>query len=102
MRQIGKIGRRNIEANRELRDFYYENETTTCELGFKNCQVNWTLAFAHRHNRVWYRSRPELLSDINQTILACQPCHAQMDDTPGLRKKKFAELRGIETYKKDL
>lgn len=33
------------------------------------------LGFAHRHKRVWYKSRPELLFSFNQILMACQKHH---------------------------
>ena len=92
MKRIGKIGRRNIKANRELKDLFTEQEVTWCEL----CGCHWGLTFAHRHKRVWYRSRPELLSVANQVLLLCLDCHQELERDKHLTEKEFMKLRGEE------
>ena len=92
MRRIGKIGRINIKANKQLKELFYENEITFCEM----CGTTWGLTFAHRHKRIWYRSKPELLSDANQVLLLCLECHQKLEADPKLTESMFMDLRGEE------
>jgi len=97
MRQIGRRGEINIEANRKLREIYFKKGIKSCEIGIDNkCTKRLFTAFAHRHRRYWYYNRPELLSDFNQTILACSHCHNQIDSNKELLKEVFQNLRGYE------
>jgi len=93
IRKIGKIGQRNIEANKFLKEIYIDKEITTCELGFTGCTHNNFLSFAHRHKREWYRKYPELLYYFNETILACVKCHDIIEVSKGLTEKVFNHLR---------
>jgi len=54
------------------------------------------LGVAHRHERYWYYSKPELLSKLEQTLLACSTCHQKMDNDKELREEIFMRLRGDE------
>lgn len=60
------------------------------------------LSFAHRHKRVWYRSCPELLSDFNQVLLLCIPCHEEIEYSTEKTESIFMLKRGEETVKKTL
>lgn len=95
MKTIGKIGKRNIEANKILKWIYNDYGITNCELRFKDCLFNNFLTFAHRHKRDWYKSKEniKLLSDFNQTILACQSCHRKIEDNKKLSEEMFEKLR---------
>lgn len=75
----------------------YENKgIITCELKFENCWYDNTLAFAHRHKRRFYYSKPELLWTFNQTVLACNSCHGQIEYDSDLTEEIFNRLRGKE------
>jgi len=93
MNKIGKIGKRNIEANKKLKEIFIDNGITRCEL----CNSDYALTFAHKERREWYRSQPELLSDFKQVLLLCQKCHQKMDDrsetTEKLKNELFDVLR---------
>ena len=88
MRRIGKIGKINIEANRILKEKFEKSGIRKCEIGFEGCLKNWLLQFCHKENRVWYRRRPELLSDMSHVILGCASCHAILDDRSKTTKEK--------------
>ena len=83
----------NIEANRKLKEMYQEKGITHCELKLEGCWKNSTLGFAHLHKRIWYIHKPELLSDFNQTILACTSCHQKIEYNKVLTEKMFKCLR---------
>jgi hypothetical protein len=86
----------NKNSVRLLKRLYQKKGVTTCELRFAGCLNNWALGFAHRHKRIWYKSRPELLSDYNQTILACVKCHEAIEYDKELTQRVFRRLRGEE------
>jgi len=96
LKRIGKRGRINIAANRILYKLYAGLGITRCELGLKGCTGGMYLHIAHRHKRWWYINRPELLSVFNQTIVACDSCHAQIESDSEKTKKEFMRLRGKE------
>lgn len=93
MNQIGKRGKINIEANRKLKQIYQEKDIKYCEAGLPKCMIGFGLSFAHRHKRNWYYDKPELLSDFNQTILACAYCYGEMEKDNNLTKEVFQCLR---------
>jgi hypothetical protein len=80
----------------KLKKIYLEKEITTCELRLPGCKNNMYLGFAHRHKRRWYKLKPSLLADFNQTVLACQPCHEKIEYNKKLTATVFNQLRGEE------
>jgi hypothetical protein len=80
----------------KLKRIYVEKDITVCELKFENCWRDNGLSWAHRHKRIFYKSRPELLEDFNQTILACIECHQKIERSRELTKEMFIKLRGEE------
>lgn len=90
---IGKIGRRNIDANKILKKVYLEAGITSCELGFENCCGDNFLSFAHKEKRERYRLYPEKLYDMNETLLACIPCHEEIEKNKQLTQEVFERLR---------
>lgn len=54
------------------------------------------LGFAHRHKRVWYRGKEELLGDYNQVLLLGQHYHDDIEHNKELTERWFTELRGEE------
>lgn len=96
MNKIGKIGKRNIKAYSDIKDQCIHLGVTGCEVKLPFCLHNRFLSFAHRHKRVWYRSRPELLSDKKQWVVACQVCHGEMEYNKVLTEQVFIRLRGKE------
>lgn len=93
MKQIGKIGKRNLEANRRLKEQYEELGILACELRFEGCYIDNFLTFAHKHKRVWYLSKPELLYSLDETLLACVKCHDKIEVSRVLTEKMFTVLR---------
>lgn len=92
MNKIGKRGKINIQANRDLKEYFLEIEVERCE----RCGTGWGLTFAHRHKRYWYYSRPELLSDPNQVLLLCLDCHRHIEPSRERTEELFLRLRGPE------
>jgi len=93
MKKIGRIGKINLKANRILKQKYTERGTTSCEIRLPGCMPNFALSFAHKHKRVWYYSRPELLSSIKETLIACPNCHDKIEDNKKLTEEVFKKLR---------
>lgn len=96
MKKIGKIGKRNILANKKLKQEYLRRGITTCEAKLNGCMRDFGLSFHHRHKRHWYRDKPELLSDFNQTILVCANCHHLLETDRKLTEEIFNKLRQPE------
>ena len=94
--KIGKQTKINLEANKILKRIYLERGINYCELNFYGCAKTWALAWAHRHRRIWYYKKPELLSSFNQTIVACTSCHQKIDSNKELLEESFNKLRGKE------
>ena len=67
----------------------FEAGKTRCEMCFTD---SW-LSQAHRHTRDWYRSQPELLSDINQILTLCVPCHQKIEGLTKVTEELFKRLR---------
>jgi hypothetical protein len=89
LKHIGKIGKRNINAVRKLKEIFMDKGITQCEL----CGSTFALSFAHKHKRVWYREFPELLADFNQVLLLCVPCHEKIEYNKELTAEIFERLR---------
>ena len=93
MKAIGKQTKINIAANQILKKEFTELGITKCEVGLSKCMANFALSFSHLHKRVWYYDCPELLSDIQQVVLAYASCHAQMEVSEQLTEEVFKRLR---------
>ena len=89
MKQIGKIGRRNIIANRRLKKEYERRQITACEI----CGGTFGLSFHHKKQRAEYIKYPKKLSEFSETILLDIKCHDKMHDDKELNKKTFEKLR---------
>ncbi|MEA2113518.1 MAG: hypothetical protein U9P63_02575 [Patescibacteria group bacterium] len=92
MKRISKIKEWEI-ARKKLKIEYENRGITTCELRFKGCWRNNALGFHHRHKRLWYYSKPELLGDFDQTILCCNNCHQKIENDRELNRETFKRLR---------
>jgi hypothetical protein len=90
--KIGKIGKINIDANKKLVILFGDMDIQKCEL----CQSPFFLSFHHRHKRLWYRSRPELLSSFAHVVLLCAKCHQEAEISKEYTKEVFLKLRGEE------
>ena len=93
MKKIGKIGKRNLEANRILKEIYIDRGIARCELRMQGCWGDNALGFAHKEKRWKYIKNPEGLSDFNQTLLACTPCHQKIEVNRELTLYYFNKLR---------
>jgi len=92
LRRVGKIGKRNIDANRKIKRMFLEKGITFCELKLEGC-MNWPLQIAHRHKRVYYKDKPELLYDFGEVALACQLCHSKIEGDRELTEEVFNKIR---------
>lgn len=97
MKRIGKIGKRNIEANKKLKEMFAGTEY--CEIRLPGCMRTWPLQFCHRHKRIYYRSCPDKLSDYKQVVVGCQACHDKIENSRQLTEEVFLRLRGDEGEK---
>jgi len=80
--------------NDSLKRKFEDLNITSCELKFKGCLNGLYLTPAHRHKRVDYKKRPEMLWNINQVIVACQNCHKTIESNKELTELLFTKLRG--------
>ena len=94
IRKIGKRGKINLEANRKLKEQYYEIGIRDCEIQLPNCVKRSWLSFVHRHKRREYYGKEEMLSNIKQVLLGCIPCHSVLEKDSELTEKVFLRLRG--------
>lgn len=94
LKQVGKIGRRNAKANKILKQKFQETGLRSCEIRLDKCMGTFGLSFAHRHKRLDYRSSPEMLSELNQVVLACAHCHGVIEKDSDLTEEVFLRLRG--------
>lgn len=91
MKQIGKVGKINLEANKILKEKFLEYGITRCEVSGRN----WALSFAHKRKRIDYRGCPEKLSDINEVLLLTIPIHNLIENNWELTRKLFKCLRPV-------
>lgn len=96
IRRVGRIGKINSKARREIAAIAREGNMKECELKFGGCTKTWPLAPAHRHKRAWYEGDAKLLADRRQWVCACQACHDQIEIDAGLTEEMFLKLRGSE------
>lgn len=82
---MGKITKLNKKANRRLKKQFQEAGITYCE----KCGSMFGLTFAHRHKRLWYRSCPEKLWDMNEVALLCLKCHQEIEYNKALSERVF-------------
>ena len=96
MKKLGKQGKINIKARKKIAEICEGNNWNTCLLFFPGC-LSEASAPAHRHERAWYKGKPEqLLWDLLQWIPACQNCHDMLDKNKKKRELIFITLRGEE------
>lgn len=77
----------------KLKKLYERKGVVQCELRLEGCWRNNALSFAHRHKRRYYKGTDTLWT-FNQTILACIPCHQQIEYDSDLTEEAFQRLRG--------
>lgn len=95
IRKIGKRGKININANKKLKIIYSKLDLPPCEIQRSHCW-NQFQGFAHRHKRIWYRGREELLASFNQTLKSCNQCHMEIEHDREETERLFMKLRGPE------
>ena len=78
-------------ARKKLKSEYQNKGITTCELRLPGCWYNNALSFAHRYKR----TDPRCKHTFKQTILACVPCHQQIEYNQELTEKVFTRLRSV-------
>lgn len=104
IRKVGKVGKSNATANKNLAAMWHEKSIYYCEVHRERCVgTMFGLQNLHRHPRIWYRSNPELLYAFEQVIRGCQMCHDEVDGrslkhsmSPEEKIKLFELLRGPE------
>ncbi len=94
LKRIGKIGKRNIEANKIIHKRFQEEGIEHCELRLEGC-MDWPLQIVHRHKRDWYKvsGREKLLYAREETALGCQHCHDKIEHDRELTEKVFKRIR---------
>lgn len=95
--KIGKGTKRNIDANKKLKEIYQAKGISRCELQFQDCMGTWGLGFAHKRKRWEYIKCPEKLAEFNETILACTMCHQKIENNKELTEYVFKKLRSDST-----
>lgn len=97
LNKIGKVGRNNLKANKEIAQMWLDKGIDFCELGLTVCiQRMLPLQNVHRHKRMWYRNQPEKLSDFKQVVRGCTACHNRIENDKQLTEAVFFNLRGSE------
>ena len=84
----------NVNCNVKLKKLFKSKKILKCEL----TRSSFALAYAHRHPRVWYYSKPKLMYAFEQVLLLSQKAHQKMDDrsqtTEAEKEAIFIRLRG--------
>ena len=96
MNNLGKQGKINVKANRELKKLYEATDIRSCEIQLEGCENTFAMSYAHRHKRRWYYPTPEKLWDFKQSVLACNRCHQIIEQDKDLTEEVFLRLRGTE------
>ncbi len=78
---------------KKLIEIYQDKGIYSCELRGSKCTGTLYTGFAHKHKRVWYYDKENLLGDFNQTILACSQCHSEIEHNKELTEVVFNKLR---------
>lgn len=93
IKKVGKQGKRNASANKEIAELFAMNFINYCEADFPH-ECSPFLTIAHRHKRAWYYSQPELLSDFNQVAKLCVQSHDMIEHDAEATEELFIRLRG--------
>jgi len=96
IRKVGKRGKINLEANKELKKLFQQKGINRCELHFLGCWGTNALSYVHRHKRRDYYGKEKLLTDFLQVLLGCVPCHQILEQDAKLTEEVFLKLRGPE------
>lgn len=90
---LNKTGKRTqawLDGQPKLKAIFKDNGITSCEIALKGCKNNYLLGFAHVTRRNNYSV--EDLADPHVVVLACQSCHAIVDDASKMPKNEAEEL----------
>lgn len=93
LRKIGKRGQDWINKRALLKKEFMLKGIIECELRLPGCWKDNALGFAHKEKRWKYISEPEKLGDFNEVVLACNPCHAKIENNRELTLEVFKRLR---------
>lgn len=74
IKQIGKKGKININATKELKDYFFKHGITTCEIQLAGC---WKIIMGFAHGKKRNDLTPEELRKF--AIGACNPCHQKIE-----------------------
>lgn len=91
MKQIGKIGRRNLIANQKCKAELLKRGITKCEV----CGYSWGLSIAHKKKRREYLNDPEGLSRWGEYLLLCPTHHTEIEVSKEKTEELFGKLRGV-------
>ena len=94
--KIGKQGKINAKANKEIDKLFDAHDIRHCEVGLPGCQGTFALTRCHRHKRYWYYGQPEKLWDYKQVVCACTSCHSWLETSHQLTEETFQRIRGDE------
>jgi hypothetical protein len=86
IKQIGKKGKLNLEANIQMKKDFEALGITECEVKLKGCWKNNALTFAHLDKRRYLKKE-----DLITGVLACTPCHMQIEKYPREKMKLLLE-----------
>jgi hypothetical protein len=93
LKKVGKQGRANAKANREIAEMFAMNCIEYCEADFPH-DCDGMLTNAHRNKRSWYYTQPELLSDFNQVARLCVTAHQYLEHRREENEAFFIRIRG--------
>lgn len=77
LKRLGKKGKQWEKVRRDLVPRFKRAGITTCELGYSCCWRDQALGFAHAKKR-----RNLGPGELSLVILACNPCHDQIECLP--------------------
>ena len=92
MNRIGKIGRANLKANKEIDKYFIENDINYCEINFPGCTGKYNLTRCHKERRENYRHDLTLLYNPKEVLLGCQSCHTILDDRSKTTKEQSDKI----------
>lgn len=101
LRKIGKVGRANQMANQKIKQFCTDHNIQGCEVKLPGC-TNIFIFPAHLYSRHYLRSSPDLLSNPDQYVMACEYCHRQLDDNMTQEEKQIEFDRVIASRGKEV
>jgi hypothetical protein len=81
---IGKKGKENIDANKQMHEMFKELGITSCEIKLENCWRDNALGYAHLDKRR-FLSKEDLITGV----LACVICHQKVEVLPREEMKKI-------------